>query len=105
MKIPDEMNVWKKFGVYICQPAMYEALAEECAELAQAALKMARVLRGENPTPVSEAEAMEMVVEELTDVISCAIALGLNVDPEQAVTKFERMQRRCYERSPWAKWD
>lgn len=48
---------------------------------------------------------MEMVVEELTDVISCVIALGPNVDPEQAIAKFERMQRRCYERSPWAKWD
>lgn len=105
MKIPDEMNVWEGFGVYLCDSAIYEALAEECSELTHAALKMARVLRGENPTPVSEAEAMEMVVEELTDVISCVIALWLNVDPEQAIAKFERMQRRCYERSPWAKWD
>lgn len=46
-----------------------------------------------------------MVVEELTDVISCVIGLELDVDPEQAVTKFKRMQQRCYERSPWAKWD
>ena len=30
--------------------AMLEQLAEEAAELSQAALKLARVLRGENPT-------------------------------------------------------
>lgn len=103
MKIPDEMNVWEDFGVYICPPAMYEALAEECSELTQAALKMARVLRGENPTPVSVIEATAMVIEEFTDVISCAIGLELDVDPEQAITKFKRMQQRCYERSPWSK--
>ena len=32
-------------------PAMLEQMAEEAAELAQAALKLARVLRAENPTP------------------------------------------------------
>ena len=32
-------------------PAMLEQLAEECSELAQASLKYARLLRGENPTP------------------------------------------------------
>ena len=29
--------------------ACYEALAEECMELAHCALKLARVLRGDNP--------------------------------------------------------
>lgn len=33
------------------KPAMFEQLAEEATELAQATLKMARKLRGENPTP------------------------------------------------------
>ena len=33
--------------------AKLEQLAEEAAELSQAALKLARVLRGENPTPVN----------------------------------------------------
>ena len=32
-------------------PAVLEQLAEECSELAQASLKYARLLRGENPTP------------------------------------------------------
>lgn len=94
MQIPDEMSCWTDFMWYITEPAAYEALAEECTELAQAALKMARVLRAENPTPVSTLKASEMVCEEFTDVISCAIALGLNVDAEQSVRKFRRMQER-----------
>lgn len=94
MQIPNDMSCWTDFMWYITEPAAYEALAEECTELAKAALKMARVLRGENPTPVSEQEASEMVCEEFTDVISCAIALGLEVDDEQSVEKFRRMQER-----------
>lgn len=35
-------------------PAMLEQLAEECAECGKAALKLSRILRKENPTPVSE---------------------------------------------------
>lgn len=38
----------------IGEPAMYEMLAEEATELAHAAQKMARILRGEKPTPVTE---------------------------------------------------
>ena len=36
--------------------ALLEQLAEESAELAQAALKMARKMRNENPTPKSRAD-------------------------------------------------
>lgn len=35
----------------IGEPALLEQLAEECSKLSQAALKLARKLRGENPTP------------------------------------------------------
>lgn len=35
----------------IGEAALLEQLAEECAELAHVALKMARIIRGENPTP------------------------------------------------------
>lgn len=42
-------------------------LAEECCELAQAALKMIRVLKKE-ATPVTEVEAVEKLIEELADV-------------------------------------
>ena len=43
-------------------------LAEECSELAQAALKLRRVFDNTNPTPVTEEEAMEKLYEEIADV-------------------------------------
>lgn len=55
--VPYEMNVWERFPDLVGEPAVYESLAEECSELAKAAQKMARVLRNENPTPVTEEEA------------------------------------------------
>lgn len=52
----------------IGEAAVYEQLAEEAAELAQAASKCARILRNENPTPVTWTEAHANLIEEYTDV-------------------------------------
>ncbi len=52
-------------------PAVLEQLAEECAELGQAALKMARKLRGENPTPKTLEECEADLCEEMGDVTLC----------------------------------
>ena len=46
-------------------------LAEECSELAQAALKLRRALDGTNPTPVKQEEARAKLVEEIADVFNC----------------------------------
>ena len=43
-------------------------LAEECSELAQAALKLRRVFDQTNPTPVKEDDAIESLWEEIADV-------------------------------------
>lgn len=43
-------------------------LAEECSELAQAALKLRRVYDGTNPTPTQEDVAIEQFEEEVADV-------------------------------------
>ena len=43
-------------------------LAEEAAELAQAALKLRRAIAGTNPTPASEDEALHNLYEEIIDV-------------------------------------
>lgn len=53
----------------ISDAAMLEGLAEEAAELAQAALKLARVIRDENPTPVTAEEAEWHLSEEMVDVL------------------------------------
>ena len=47
---------------------MLEQLAEECAELAHASLKLARKIRGENPTPKDIPELIENLEEESADV-------------------------------------
>lgn len=56
-----------KIGV----PALLEQTAEECCELAQACLKMARKLRDENPTPKSVEDIRDNLVEEMADVDVC----------------------------------
>ena len=58
-----------------------EGLAEEAAELAQAALKLIRAERlSENVTPVSKEDAAESLMEELVDVLMVASVLGINLD-------------------------
>lgn len=59
----------------IGEAAALEQLAEEAAELAHAALKMARIVRGENPTPVSKEQAYLSLLEEIGDVRLCAYVL------------------------------
>ena len=78
----------------IGRPAMLEQLAEEASELAQAALKLARIERGENPTPVTEDEAYKNLVEEYTDVETCARELCLRADPEIEAAKRQRFYDR-----------
>ena len=58
--------------------ATLEQLAEEAAELAHAALKMARIVRGENPTPVSKEQAYLSLLEEIGDVRLCVSVLQDN---------------------------
>ena len=65
------MNIAKVIGT----PALLEQCAEECTELAQACLKMARKQRNENPTPVEMAVLWESLNEEAGDVENCIEAL------------------------------
>lgn len=53
------------------EPALMEQLAEECSELAQAALKLARKERGENPTPKTLGECFKDLIAEMADVNLC----------------------------------
>lgn len=78
--------------------ALYEQLAEECSELTQAALKMARIMRGDNPTPVTQNEASAAIEEEYTDVELCAGLLGLKCNPYIATEKLDRWVERIKEK-------
>ena len=59
-------------------PELLAGLAEECAELAHAALKLRRVYDKTNPTPVKEEEALEDLFEEIADVKLYCSMLSVN---------------------------
>jgi len=86
-------------------PAMLEQLAEECSELAQASLKYARLLRGENPTPKTEAECLESLTEEIADVYLCmnlimfAGVAGAETVEHITAEKFARWKERLEARN------
>lgn len=74
VKVDSDFEVIRTLG----EPALLEQLAEECNELAQAALKLARLERGENPTPKTEEECVKDLIEELGDVNLCMSVVEAN---------------------------
>ena len=88
------MNIIEEIGT----AAMLEQLAEECNELGQAALKLARIIRKNNPTPVTEEQAKENLCEEAGDVINCIEMLEgadiLFVDDDARKSKIIRWENR-----------
>lgn len=74
--------------------AIYEQLAEEAAELAQASLKMARIHREENYTPTPYLDAADHLIEEYTDVFLCAQTLGLHHSEKTLEEKLDRWIER-----------
>lgn len=97
------MNTFEQLLEEIGEPAAVELLAEECTELAHAALKYSRILRAENPTPVTAQKALNEVLEEIADVQLCLSALKpagwLNLDMVDRIfnLKLERWQNRMVE--------
>jgi hypothetical protein len=87
----------KEIKQKVSEAALYEQLAEECVELAHAALKLARIKRGENPTPVSAEEAMDAVMEEYTDLRLVAYVLEIGWDVEVFEQKLLRWHKRLGE--------
>ena len=73
---------------HIPMPDLYEQLAEEAAELSQAANKMARYLRGVNPTPKTETEVHSDLIEEYTDVVNVACNI-LDIHPDWLVSDYK----------------
>ena len=62
----------------LSQEELLAQLAEECAELGKAALKLCRVLNRRNPTPVKYDVAYRNLLEEIADVSLCLEVLNLN---------------------------
>ena len=78
----------------IGKPAVLEQLAEECSELSQAALKLSRKYRGENPTPKTEELCLKAVNEEVADVMCCLQQLGGVINWRDVhLTQKQKMER------------
>lgn len=96
------MNITEKIGL----PALLEQCAEECNELAHACLKYSRILREENPTPISDdPEKVEKVkaniCEEAADISACVTEMiegaklfSYEAFDSFAITKTERWNNR-----------
>lgn len=85
---------------YIGPAALLEQTAEECAELAKACLKLARKMRGENPTPVAEEVLFKNLNEEIADVKLCmGVIMTMGISSESEVNpvidrKLDRWKER-----------
>ena len=62
---------------FLTQDELLAGLAEEASELAQAALKLRRVLNRKNPTPVRIQDALLAFDEEVADVELCLEQVAL----------------------------
>ena len=81
-------------------------MAEEAAELAQAALKLRRAITGKNPTPVSVEDARAALLEEIADVELCEWALRISSDHQAIINKIVGTKlRRWVDRLEGAKND
>lgn len=75
---------------------IYEQLAEECCELAQAALKMSRYLQRRDRVGLAKDDIEAKLDEEITDVFLCLDTLKLppKVDMKIAGYKANRWRTR-----------
>ena len=88
-----------KIKNYLPDEEILAQLAEEAAELAQAALKLRRVIDGTNPTPKTREDAFGSLIEEYSDVVSCC--RELNILPAEIIIagKKERWINRLKEKN------
>jgi NTP pyrophosphatase (non-canonical NTP hydrolase) len=91
----DRLN--EKIKQHLPQDELLAQLAEECAELSQAALKLRRALTGINPTPVTADEARKNLVEETADVYN---VLGLLLDAVENAEIYDIIRRK---KARWVK--
>ena len=90
------MKIIDKIGI----PALLEQTAEECTELAQACLKLARKMRGNNPTPKDVPELIENLEEEVADVEICIELLADDgiIDTATVIDISEAKEKRWMKR-------
>ena len=80
------MGDLKYIKLHSSPESRYEMLAEEATELAHAAQKCARIMRGEQPVSedLDPVEIFENLREEIADVLLCIGAAGCNLYDEDS---------------------
>lgn len=81
-----------KIKEYLGESEMLCQLAEEAAELSQAALKLRRALWCNNPTPVTAEEARANLVEEIADILNVSDLL-LEIDDVDEIYDIVQQKR------------
>ena len=81
------------FDMDTADAMLLEQLSEECVELAHAALKLARVLRAQNPTPISQEMAEKMLLEETADVELCLMVWRSEHEMDTAASIGQKLAR------------
>ena len=80
------------------EPELLAQLAEEAAELAQAALKYRRAMSEKNPTPVTRVDAAKHLLEEMADVELCMYMLNNEADDVKIADIMARKANRWFNR-------
>lgn len=96
----EEIEIRKEIRSYLSTSSIFEQLAEEAAELSAAALKYARITRGENPSRTSRIDAVKNLIEELSDVMNVADVLGIKADEVIMHDKLKRWIKSIKEVKP-----
>lgn len=94
MKIEEKIKLLNATGA----AATYELLAEECTELAHAALKMGRYIRGENPTPETYEQIRASLREEVADVYLILDVLDIKANDVSIAAAMQQKCKRWIER-------
>lgn len=72
------MSDVERIRSYLDEPELLCQLAEECAELSKAAMKVRRVQTRKNPAMCTAAEAWDNLIEEVADVMLVLETLAVN---------------------------
>lgn len=96
------MTEYQTIKCVLSRGELLAQLAEECAELGKAALKLRRVITdGASPTPVSIEDAEEVMQEEIADVVLCLELAGDYIYDTSLNQEIQDIKERKIRR--WAK--
>lgn len=89
------MTTIEYIRLHVSRDELLCQLAEEAAELAQAALKLRRAEGENNPTPVTPEQALLDLYEEIADVNLALWALAMGTEPMVNTIMGQKSARWC----------